>query len=72
MDRCELDRNWTNDPCIWWNCIAFDILVPLFYLLLCAAMLSMCMKGMDKVPETGSSNVPSIPIASPPASDVTG
>ncbi len=51
--------------------IALATLVPLLYLLPCAAMLFMCMKGMNNGPKSGSSNVASTPVATPPLSSET-
>lgn len=53
------------------NWIAFATLVPLLYLLPCAAMLFMCMKGMNNGPKSSSSNVASTPVAAPSLSDET-
>lgn len=50
------------------NWIAFATLVPLLYVLPCAAMMFMCMKGMNHGPNAGNGDAVSPVLAAPPSS----
>lgn len=47
------------------NWIAFATLVPLLYVLPCAALMFMCMKGMNNGPKSGSSEVAGAAVPTP-------
>jgi len=53
------------------NWIAFATLVPLLYVLPCAAMMFMCMKGMNHGPNSGNGDVGGAGISAPPSSTET-